>query len=1149
MSEAQVKAAVYRVVSDQQKLRSLGTAFAISEHLLLSCHHVVAGRSDFGLVDKFGRFIEVVETYNPPMPQHLDLSILRVDEALSNYLPLYATTNNFDSYSATGFIEGDQAMAPSFYQFDYRGRKDAKYGSYQLPEVIEMIGDLAGPGLSGSPLCDSQNSTVLAMICGGIAKKGRTWALPLNAMLQWSEFASVYRNNDEQLSKFGVGMNFKGALALCEAKSRATLRTYEHAQKYDSSRNVDRSDIHKALNDFADSDKTFMALVGDANVGKSWVLCDHIKKHLGCQAMVLVNAAFEVNLDILQEPQKFLVNMFFASQHSVANEASSPVDLAKMVKACANAKKPLMVIFDGINEIDQFKRFASQWLPQLVGTCVDLGIKIVVSCRSERWIGIHNHLKTLAPHFFRHRFEVPSEDGPKIRSENYFRLEGFNQKEAKQAIERYQLTEAVLPVLGSHPLSYKIATEIKLDDFDKPIGRYDLLMRFIRHQLGNAADILDLANHHGLWADIKALANNSEAYTGGLINWPNAYKLVDKQTLQALLDCSLLISDEHCVKFTYDEVADALQDIAQDWVAPLLCKPGEYDKAIDQGLLYNVLLRLEYQQQQTPSDEQFSHGIDLLCRLIKQIAKQGAQGVEVWQPDIRWSQIKPVLALAGKTAAALPPSRNKQTLELFQALSAAANVWYLLGEDETEIGKWIEKSAIDEIDKCRLLLSILHLDNSWPLRIKDWEDDFRRESFRAFVGDTEFISYVTTRIIQLYQTNQAKIMSVLLNYLNDDTLLLKESGLRKDVLYKGEATISSAVCGILSLTSEQYITQLLPSLIEHTGLGVFELKRFIFRHHTQTACQSVISTLVDKMPTQNLLQTLKTHINDFNEGQQQQIKQRVGALLSGSLEASYLAYALELLRVLEPTNSTYYLSLLKLAIDSGSEQSAFYLSNIPDDCIDALIPITKSHPFLVCEIIFSAVADLHDERAELLVLVKALTSDCDFLDAGNNSIGSLFESVLHRHMQDRTKFVDWLELIAKVAMTAKERTLRNLIYAAFHNSQYYEYFRDIVNGLQANPLLYKEVRLIASRLVRAFDVDKYKALIHQYRALGPHNFDFEMTINLLMKSSDANMQVIEFWQGLTDAEHSEVSTLLLKLHEEGEIDPFSREVLKLIKKI
>jgi hypothetical protein len=376
--------ALARIVDPQGATLGTGAVISTDGHVL-TCHHVIAGRSELRVEGFRAAASGVVVAADPSR----DLAVLRVDSPVGDPLPIGADerpppgtrfwTAGFQHQSAgvTGALSAEGHLEQPV---AVRYAHELTATRYAI-EVLPLIGDPYAQGLSGAPLVAVDSGAAVGVVTSRLAVPdvaAQGFAVPLGGRRDGrSEVDSFLDRNRQEVARFGTQLNEPGVLDLCWRQRQQAVSRYEANRVYLPDRYVDRSRIQAQLAERMASDRGVMALVGPSGTGKSSLLA-HLAVAFGERAPVLLLRGIDVaagHRDISE-----LVDAALRTAAPGYLPASAPARLL------ADAGPPLVLLLDGLNEAELALGAALRsWLILSAEWLAEAGARLVVSSRMEFW--------------------------------------------------------------------------------------------------------------------------------------------------------------------------------------------------------------------------------------------------------------------------------------------------------------------------------------------------------------------------------------------------------------------------------------------------------------------------------------------------------------------------------------------------------------------------------------------------------------------------------------------------------------------------------------------------------------------------------------------------------------------------------------------
>jgi hypothetical protein len=431
----------------------------------------------------------VVETVIHPDHQNCDLALLRTDRPLSNLLACSAAPTPMESPISRGYSPDDPGWGGRQLIFTSRGLTNVAYpgdaAPFLIADAFDLTGDMAAPGYSGSPLLDPKTAAVLGIVSSGNPERERTWAIPLSAAAGWPPLQEALAWNDQNLPRFGRLVNYLGALEVCRRQFSTAISTLRRSRKFVEAWDVHRSGIGDIVAAFRAANQPALAIVGNANVGKTWLLCQLASDTATEPGLLLAGAIDRQQAPSLDEFAEG--SLTDAWQRSTDDPVIAMPSISAVAKVCADIGRPLIILLDGINEALDVPGFRRDWLPNAVGFCAEQRLKLVLTSRPEVWPTLARAIPDPHSSLF-----VPtsssSKPGVSLQEDNapegrYIRLADFSPDEAAAARQSYGVAVRPDDELGHHPLLFRAARDLGIETVSPSVGRYKLLQNFIDRQL------------------------------------------------------------------------------------------------------------------------------------------------------------------------------------------------------------------------------------------------------------------------------------------------------------------------------------------------------------------------------------------------------------------------------------------------------------------------------------------------------------------------------------------------------------------------------------------------------------------------------------------------------------------------------------------
>jgi len=561
-----------------------------------------------------------------------------------------------------------------------------------------------------------------------------------------------------------------GVQAICRQQVEHVVKRLIRGRKFDPNWHVVRQRAIDGALAFLDSAYPVLAIVGDSNVGKTWLLADLALNALPGPSILLQSAALDRNT-----PQPLSVLMRDAIHEACEDLRSFPTsagapDGERIAAACARDSPPLVVLLDGINEALDVRGFLKDWLAEAIGWCREHGVRLIVSSRPEPWPMIVRAIPEPLPTLYwqppaRETDVEPTGPGlPESPDEHHIRLADFSVDEAGLARERYGIALDLNDAIGRHPLMYRVARDLGSDSIDAACGRFRLLDRFIAHHIDDAAGGSS-ALSRALAKGLERIAADLPADGSGSLAWDEAVAALGQEDrLDALIAVGLLQTAGRRVRFAYEQLAEPLRPVPADPVPGLEGIDGrtEPDLAALQRI-FTALLRLEANGE----DAAFACGIVALLDRIDRLGTDLANSDEVWAIEF-YSGYLPLAEGADRMARALPRCRSEEIRPLYVLLARRPQIFSKRNLIET-LTRWLAEAPLPADERARLLLTIAPWHDAWPWRLKDWEDSQRRLQFAGTIENS--VDSIGHRLNALLVENLAAVGPVLVSGVTNNTLI------------------------------------------------------------------------------------------------------------------------------------------------------------------------------------------------------------------------------------------------------------------------------------------------------------------------------------------------------------------------------------------
>jgi hypothetical protein len=1120
-----LRRSVLRIYAATDPTELYGTAFGIAEHWALTCAHVVneQAANSLQLAGAQGE-LAVVEIVVHPDDQNCDLALLRTDRPLCDLLACAASPTTPDLLVSRGYLPEDTGWGGHELKFTSRGLTNIAYGQsdpFFIANAFDLAGDMAAPGISGSPLLVPQTSAVLGIVSAGNSRRGRSWAVPLSAGGPWLPLQKALEWNDRNLPRFGRLVNYPGAVEVCRTQCMDTINALRRSRKFVKAWDVTRTGMSDIIAEFRSAKEPAVAIVGNANVGKTWLL-SHLTSEIGTEPALLLLAAA---LDRRRPPslEEFVEESLAVAWRRAESDPSLTIpSFTALASACADAGRPLLILLDGLNEALVVPGFYRDWLPDAIGLCTEHRSKLVMTSRVEAWPTLARAIPEPRNSLFVTQFSThtPEDSAKDIADEKrYIHLADFNMEEAAAARQSYGIVGQSDDVLGHHPLLFRVAHDLGIDTFAPTVGRYKLLQNFVERQLDEVVTRVPGASIRSLRAGLQRIASASAPGGGGLGWKDTASGIGGDAVLTATLDIGLLVALGDQVRFAYDQIADVLRPTNVD-PAEVFRRLSAREKIETHELAdaCTAILRFEAEG----NEKQFLSAFDGLVACLDELSG-GSVPVEVRETTGGF------LEAAAGVAQALPRARGVEIEQLFRSLlpfRAIPPEWPLL-QFET-LGRWLGAAPLPTTLRSSLVLEVAPWDRCWPYRTKDWIDPSNRAQAFELTIDAIDSGRAGAVLNRLLREDPAGVRPVLIAALANE----KKIQFGYSDHDAGEATIADLCAGLLFHRRGDDPEALYDALLDvDEGRAVIHLWRELAQLDPLRFATKAISRLKEmrSLLAARIVLPIASAQLDPNS-QASAIKALEQFLRTKKLSDINIAAGI-ILRLDKEHLPTW--DWLWHHGDPSYVNS--YLSPIPAGRLATLPELMHENPDLTIKLITE-----HDgpaaEQQYLAALVREL-----LVEADPYLVGRLAEKKLQGISKD-DRYTPWSDFLMALAIKGHQRTRCCLIYSAFlwPYPPPSETISDrIRRTMVESKLSSSEAELIVEKFCRHYPpewFDLWKTMRSNNVAYADWHIHSGLQFETRMSQHDKRamaLAVLEFWRGLADEKHTPISRAAVEAADRG----------------
>jgi hypothetical protein len=879
-SPTSLEAAVWWVSSATDAETILGSGFFLAPGRFVTCAHVAAGSEALVLRQADIR-LDVPLSGIELAPDHasLDLALL---EPIGGPDPLLASSRE-DSVAKVLYSRGYSRGAPQGRSSELlpRGPIQAEYTSdvnYRITGALELAGDMAVKGYSGSPLLAPDQAAVVGVICGGDSHQGRTWSIPFRLVRErFPAIEEALAWNAQHLPAFGTGLNRAGLERLWSAASGESVIRMREVKNLVERQMVRRKDLCRQIHAFLDSSFPVCAIVGESGTGKSWFLTDLANSTLA-QKGLIVAAADLRRADPV--PLADLVVEQLTVQAKQLSQAITPMTRPQIENLLRSRPQPMIIFIDGLNEASDVRGFIDRWFPEAVRWCRSQNVKLISSSRPEIWPTVVRAIDDPCRDLFMLKRDhetgnrnQPQQEGSGGGDERRIAIGGFSVREAEAARHAYDLPEHLDGMLRGHPLRYRLATRLGIGSQDATRGAVALIDNYVDALLVEQFARIGHLSPTLLREGLVAIAGLAQRTSDLAVDWEQARTLVgDVRDLDAYLASGLLKKFKRQLRFEHDDLVGALARVT---VSPsALFKSAVMADPDEQRRHGEMLLRLEADGCQ--ADFELA-----LANLLGALAQLQAEPLSKSPPiEIRGHWLFALRATI--VARALPSVRFDAINAIYGQLVSVAAI-AVESDRLDEFASWFESSPLPAARRAELLLEISPWSNAWPLRLKDWVEEGRRSHFeRALRGS--YPSPVAAALNRLCRDFSAEVIPVLAAHLDDDRRI--DRGESDDS--RGESYVATLAAGILFNNRHGRLEQLIDIACNHWVGRSPDLASTLILSQSNASCIELLRRLPQSPHPGRLIWLLSFCIDRISAELSAQVMQVLRSLppLSGKAEIS-----------------------------------------------------------------------------------------------------------------------------------------------------------------------------------------------------------------------------------------------------------------------
>jgi hypothetical protein len=570
---------------------TLGTAFFVlaKQGIALTCHHLVENRNTVSLHCADGEMRKGFIADADRFPE-IDLALISCEGGPADCaLPIvdeyegitHFWTNGFHYYGISitdalptqGVVDGPTSIVLT-----------TGTATYSLHNVLILNGLIIDPGLSGAPVVDPATGVVFAIVNAKFMQPNSSmgFAFPLKHVKEHSpRLKELFESNSNTVARYGRFMNYLGAREICNQQREVALDRLIRWDFYLRDFHIKRAE-QEVLNRFYESSARILTVIGTAGVGKTNLLANFAQEARDKPMLLLLGR------DLTPNHSNLSLAAAAALHADVAELFGPDGDVSLLATTVGKNKRRLIILLDGLNEIPvtmsaSFPAFIDHTFDWLERT----DTKLILSSRPEFW------------QTWEDRFPMKlmtHNDAPRL-GEGIV-LNDFNEEEARQARERYELPSSISSADIKHPLMTRIYWEIKSKANVGQVSRYRAMQRFIKKKCDR---IVQNSGSNFLSSQVEVFLSNAAqralAKGGFELDDQEFFDLFAGNMVLATQSVheGMFITGSGVTRFAFDEVAEFLQSrsldvdtISKRFSAGPLERPN-----VTSGALVYYILRLE----------------------------------------------------------------------------------------------------------------------------------------------------------------------------------------------------------------------------------------------------------------------------------------------------------------------------------------------------------------------------------------------------------------------------------------------------------------------------------------------------------------------------------------------------------------------------